>query len=318
MKVQSHLFIINCLEKLNKSMDTSLGMALALKKRGLRVFAAESKDLFLSSDSLVPQTRSAYELLFERQQVETARRGNVEQTHSLEVYQVIYLRTDPPVDLSYFWATWVLDHAKKLGVLVLNQPDLLRDFNEKVGILEFRDYIPPTLVSQNVAHLLEYIAGPCGGEAVIKPLDQFGGVGVEKLCADDPDLSERLQAATASQKTPVMVQRYRKEVLTGEVRVFCVHGQPLAWCLKIPKPGEFRANTGQGSKVVDYKPSADEIALTHFVAKKLLPRGATFLGLDLIGGQITEINVTSPRLLYPGDKGAHYDQCAAILLRGLG
>ncbi|MDD9952116.1 MAG: hypothetical protein OXT67_11195 [Zetaproteobacteria bacterium] len=313
MKDQAHLFIIDPLEKLNKSMDTSLGIACALRQRGASVWAASWNSLVWSVQEDQPLLQECYELDFPGEALTAACAKQESTAVGIARFSHVHLRANPPFDLRYSWLTWALDAAARLGVTVWNSPQLLRDFNEKAGILQYPRDIPPTMVATQVLNLVDFMAHGCRGDAVIKPLDQYGGIGVRRLRTQDKSCQEVLRQLTHEETLPLMVQRFLPEIEHGEVRAFAVAGEPLAWCLKVPQPGEFRANTGHGSKLVAYTPSSLERERVARIARELYQLGAMFIGFDLIGELVTEINLTSPRLLLPAGQSESYAQVAARL-----
>ncbi|MEY4632217.1 MAG: hypothetical protein RIQ81_2337 [Pseudomonadota bacterium] len=296
---QRHLFIIDPLEELNLKLDSSLRMARSLARRGHRVFFATLRDLSWRSGKTAAWARCV-EATFASDQVQPRLESKI--PHSLAEFQGIHMRKDPPFDLPYIETTWLLDSVAG-RVKIYNEPAALRRFNEKLSILLFPDAIRPALVSSDCHEIIEFIGRECHGDAVIKPLALFGGRGVERIELErDKDPARVVEKITAMTRDGVekrIVQPFDPRVFDGEVRAFCVGGEPVAWCLKRPGRGEFLANTRAGATLESYKPTLDDLARVKNVAARLALEGAPIVGFDLIGGFISEINLTSPRLLMP-------------------
>jgi glutathione synthase len=240
------------------------------------------------------------------------------QQQSLSDFATIHMRKDPPYDLRYVETTWMLDLAGK-ATLVVNSPSILRDFNEKLGILQFPEHCVASLVSADPELILKHVARFPGGEAIVKPLDLFGGRDIIRIRhSQQADARKLLEEATGNGMSLRMVQPFLPDIFEGEVRVFTVGGEPISWCLKKPARGEFLANTRMGATLHPYVPSSKIVQRVKEVAVHLNARGAPFLGMDIIGEWITEINLTSPRVLLAdmADLGP-FDKMADWLLEAL-
>ncbi len=205
----------------------------------------------------------------------------------------VLLRADPPFDLEYLHLTHILEAAARAGTLVVNDPRAVRDHNEKLAILRFPDLIPPTLVSRDLGHLEAFLEAE--GRAVLKPLDAMGGEGIFVLARDDPNRRVALETLTRGGRTSVMMQRYLPEIRDGDARVLVVDGRPFDHALvRVPAPGETRGNLARGARPHVRPLTAAERRAAERVGPALREAGLLFVGLDLIGGHLTEINVTSP------------------------
>lgn len=320
---QNHLFIADPLEELNLPLDSSLRMARALAARGHRVFFTTIQDLSWRSGKAAASVRGV-EATFSGDGIRPTL--SAKGAHSLSEFHGIHMRKDPPFDMTYIEATWLLDSVAS-KVRIYNHPEALRNFNEKVSILMFPDDIRPALVSSDAAEIIDFIAKDCGGDAVIKPLALFGGRGVERVRVGPDGMTEGeaakwIATMTCEGREKRIVQPFDERVFAGEVRAFCIGGEPIAWCLKKPAPGEFLANTRAGATLESYKPGPEELARVKNVASRLALMGVHVVGFDLIGGYISEINLTSPRLLLPaGDvatEQAVYERIALWLERDAG
>ncbi len=306
---KSHLFVIDPLERLNLAWDTSIKIAFALDELGHDVYFCTGREL---SRSLHPSGAfaKAKKAIFGKKPqdltLETPERRH------LENFSAIHMRREPPFDLDYIATLWILDSVSHL-VSVMNAPKALLEINEKLTILDFPLFTKPTIVSSDADELLAFARERCGSNIVIKPLGLYGGRGVEHI-EGARVLAEKLHLATMNGKESRMVQGFDEAVYKGEVRAFTVAGKPVSWCLKVPKSGEFLANTRAGSTLEPYRPTARDIDVATGVAETLLKRGVIFAGIDMIGGWLSEVNITCPALLSP-DRASlkSFDQIALTI-----
>jgi glutathione synthase len=318
----AHLFVMDPLASLNLPLDSSLRMMTALARHGHTVYLAEPRDIAWGSGRSGAHAR-CQQLTFKDFDAKTATAAPAK-TMALAEFRAVHMRKDPPYDLDYITTTWLLDAAGP-RTKIYNSPSALRALNEKLAILRLvRDGdADAALVSASPSELLEFIKNDCGGDAVVKPLHLFGGRGVEHVkVTDDRSALTQLTALTEGGKSLRLAQRFNPAVFAGEVRVFTAFGEPIAWCLKKPKAGEFLANTRAGATLHAYTPTKDEDARVRRVATTLGREGVALIGFDLIGGQISEVNITSPRMLVgpdapAGAERAAYDRIAALMLADL-
>lgn len=207
--------------------------------------------------------------------------------------QVVLMRTDPPVDADYLHDTQILGLAQRQGALVVNDPQGLRDFNEKLAALLFPQCCPPTLVSRDAGALKAFVAEH--GEAVLKPLDGMGGRSIFRARAGEPNLNVILETLTAGGRHLAMAQRYLPEIAQGDKRILLVDGAPVDYCLaRIPQGDEFRGNLAAGGRGEGRPLSERDRWIAAQVGPEMQRRGMLFVGLDVIGDFLTEVNVTSP------------------------
>ncbi|WP_119717366.1 glutathione synthase [Cognatilysobacter tabacisoli] len=207
--------------------------------------------------------------------------------------QVVLMRIDPPVDPNYVHDTQVLGLAQRAGALVVNDPQGLRDMNEKLAALEFPQCCPPTLVSRDAGELKAFVAEH--GDAVLKTLDGMGGRSIFRARAGDPNTNVILETLTGNGVHLAMAQRYLPEITEGDKRILLVDGQPVDYCLaRIPQGDEFRGNLAAGGRG-EGRPLTDRDRwIAAQVGPDMVRRGMLFVGLDVIGDYLTEVNVTSP------------------------
>ena len=211
---------------------------------------------------------------------------------SLEDFDIIHQRIDPPFDLDYYFSTLFLELVRR--PLVVNHPQALRNYNEKLIILEFPDLIAPTLISSDREQILAFVREQ--GEAVIKPLDSCSGRGVVRLSAGHPDLPV-IDRSTAQGSRAVMVQAFLEEVHLGETRLTLLNGEAIGWMKKLPQEGSFLANFDFGARGLAHDPSPEEIHIAQRLKPFMEENRLYFTAIDIIAGKISEINLTSPGLL---------------------
>jgi len=206
---------------------------------------------------------------------------------------VVLMRTDPPLDVDFLHDTHILTVAQDEGVLVVNDPRGLRDLNEKLGALMFPQCCPPTRVSRDAAELRAFVAEQ--GEAVLKPLDGMGGRSIFRVRHGDPNLNVIIETLTDNGRHLALAQRFLPEISAGDKRILLVDGQPVPYCLaRIPQGDEFRGNLAAGGRGEGRALSDRDFWIAAQVGPELKRRGMLFVGLDVIGDWLTEVNVTSP------------------------
>ena len=216
-----------------------------------------------------------------------------ESHRALDAGDVVLMRKDPPVDADYIHDTQVLGFAQRQGARVVNDPQGLRDMNEKLAALEFPQCCPPTLVSRDAAGLKAFVAEH--GEAVLKPLDGMGGRSIFRARAGDANLNVILETLTGGGRHFAMAQRYLPEIVDGDKRILLIDGVPVDYCLaRIPQGDEFRGNLAAGGRGEGRPLTARDRWIAAQVGPEVARRGMRFVGLDVIGDWLTEVNVTSP------------------------
>ncbi len=293
------LVIMDPIEQVNYKKDTSLAMMWSAQDRGHTLDYCQIHDLWLDRGQLMIDSQP---VTVARNPEEFYRLGE-KATLPASDYDVVLMRKDPPFDMRFIYATYMLDHAKAAGVLVVNDPQAIRDCNEKLFATWFRDYMSPTIVTSKQAHIRKFITEQ--QDVIVKPLDGMGGTGIFRLTADSPNIGVTLEVLTELETLPIMAQRYLPEIKEGDKRVLIVDGLVVDYCLaRIPVKGETRGNLAAGGSGVAMPLTDIERQVAQVVAPIVKEKGLMFVGLDLIGGRITEINVTSPTCVREID-----DQC---------
>jgi len=314
-----HLFVIDPIENLNLKLDSSLRVARALCNIGHLAYICTPGQLeWLSRESCA--AAFAQELAFPDGDINSLRISPARRLR-LDFFQAIHMRKDPPYDMNYIATTWLLDSAVARGVKVYNAPEALRNLNEKLSIFKFPETIRDGLASSDPQQLLQFIKESANGDAVLKPLTLYGGRGVLRLNLlqqKEEQVLHILREETQNGQDMRLLQPFDQRIFQGEVRAFSVNGKALGWCLKKPHEDNFLANTRSGATLESYQPRADEVALVEKVAQALVDEGVYFVGFDIIGNFISEINITSPRLLHgPDDTRDYYKEIAAEVAHDL-
>lgn len=213
--------------------------------------------------------------------------------YPLEAFDAIFMRKDPPADAAYIYATMILSLADRSRAFVLNEPAGLREANEKLYALNFPGAIPPTIVTYEIARLKRFMADQ-GGEMIVKPLDGHGGEGVFLARAGDRNLNAILETVTRFASRPIMGQRYIPEIRDGDKRLIVLGGEPLGGTLRVPRDDENRGNIHVGGNCVKAEITPRDREICRMLRPRLERDGLYFVGLDIIGDYLTEVNVTSP------------------------
>jgi glutathione synthase len=214
-------------------------------------------------------------------------------TRTLRELDCVVMRKDPPFDIEFVTSTWMLEHAKRQGARVFNDPRAMRDHSEKLSIMQFSQFCAPTIVTRLVDELNAFIDQH--RETVVKPLDGMGGAGIFRVMADDPNRNIILETVTEFGGRMVMGQRYIPAITEGDKRILVIDGKPVPYALaRIPKAGEFRGNLAAGGRGVARLLSERDRQIAEAIGPELAKRGLLLIGLDVIGEHLTEVNVTSP------------------------
>ena len=278
------LFLIDPIGRLRPEKDSSVALMQAGQRAGEEIWAAQPSDLaageggprVLAAPITAEPWYSAGEACWQ----------------PLSQFQRVWMRKDPPVDEAYLYATHLLELAERQGVQVLNRPASLRAWNEKLGALQFPELMAPTLVASDVELLRQFAA--THGEVVLKPLGGRAGQGVIRSSGEAPGLGALLELVTQQQQLPVMIQAFLPQVSEGDKRILLVNGEPLGAVNRKPKAGEFRSNLAVGGQPEATDLSPRERQICEVLRPALIEAGLFFVGIDVIAGHLSEINVTSP------------------------
>lgn len=281
--------VMDPIASINYKKDSSLAMLLAASRRGWGLFYMEQDDLYqkegVAMGSVQPlEVRADPEDWFslsERYEMPLAE------------LNVILMRKDPPFDMEFIYSTYLLEQAEKAGTLVVNKPQSIRDCNEKIFATMFPQCTPPVMVARNPGLLREFAQEH--GDVVLKPLDGMGGASIFRTNPNDPNLSVIIETLTVHGTSQAMIQKYIPEIKSGDKRILMVDGEPVPYCLaRIPADGELRGNLAAGGSGEGRPLSDCDRWIAEQIGPTLKEKGLLFVGLDVIGDYLTEINVTSP------------------------
>lgn len=281
--------VMDPIAAINYKKDTTLALLWAAQDRGWKLFYMEQGDLVLQDGEPRARMRS---LRVHRDPQHWYDIGEA-QSNLLADLDVILMRKDPPFDNEYIYSTYILEAAEKLGVLVVNQPQSLRDCNEKMFATQFPQCCPPLLVSRDKQQLKEFHR--VHNDVVFKPLDGMGGSSIFRVRHDDPNLNVIIETLTNHGRNTIMAQRYIPAIVDGDKRILMIDGEPVPYCLaRVPMAGESRGNLAAGGIGRPQPLTERDRWIAAQVGPALRARGLLFVGLDVIGDYLTEINVTSP------------------------
>ena len=281
--------VMDSIATINIKKDTTFAMLLAAQARGWTIHYFEQRDLYLRDG----QTFGRARLLQVKDDPDGWFTFYGEREIPLAELAVILMRKDPPFDLEYVYTTYLLDLAEAAGTLVVNRPQSLRDANEKLFTAWFPHCCPPTLVSREIPRLKAFLNEQ--KDIIVKPLEGMGGTSVFRLRVNDPNINVALEILTGRGQHMTMAQHYIPEIIHGDKRILLIDGQPVPYALaRIPAQGETRANLATGGRGVGVELTERDRWICTQVAPRLQAMGLMFVGLDVIGDYLTEINITSP------------------------
>ncbi|MBB3166923.1 glutathione synthase [Simiduia aestuariiviva] len=285
--------VMDPIHSFNPKKDTTLVLMQAAQARGWQVLAFEQGDLWLDQGRAMGEGRAV-------QVADDAHLGRTDwyqlgepEVMALGTLDALLMRKDPPFDSEYVYSTYILEAAQREGSLIVNDPQSLRDCNEKVFATQFPACCPPVLVSRNNGRLRAFHQHH--QDVIFKPLDGMGGSGIFRAKADDPNVGVILETLTRHGQETIMAQRYLPEIKDGDKRILVIDGKPVDYSLaRVPSQGETRGNLAVGGTGRPQPLSERDRWIVAQVAPTLVAKGLLFVGLDVIGDYLTEINVTSP------------------------
>ncbi len=293
--------IMDPIAEIKIKKDSTIAMLWAAAARGHTLWYLEQNDLFVRDGQAFGDIRPLrvfenHEKWFELGEAEA---------RPLADMDVILMRKDPPFDMNFVYSTYILEKAELAGVLVVNKPQSLRDCNEKFFATHFPECMVPTLISADMKKLRAFVHEQ--GDAIVKPLDGMGGTGIFRLTAGGPNIGATLESLTLNGTVPIMAQRYIPEISNGDKRILMIDGEPVPYGLsRIPQGDEVRGNLAAGGRGEARELTDRERWIAARVGPELKKRGLIFVGLDVIGDYLTEVNVTSPTCIREIDAAYSY------------
>jgi len=301
----AYLFIIDPIESLNKIKDSSLLLMKECLRRNIEVHFSEINQF------------SIYEgkVNIHSQKIISLEKGIKYQDTELNLssfFKKIFIRKDPPFDDDYLNLTYLLDHAVQEGTDVINNPSSIRNHNEKLSILNFQEIIPPTIVTSNASDVVNFLK--IHEKIVLKPINGMAGNGIFVIDELDKNINSILETSTVNDTKVMMAQKYIPDITEGDKRIIIIKGEPLPFCLaRIPDGKDFRANLAKGGTGIAKKLTADDIKIVNVIKKYLVKSKLDFVGIDVIGKYLTEINVTSPTCLVEIENQTNFNGAEFII-----
>ena len=281
--------VMDPIESISYTKDSTLAMLVAAQKKGWELFYMQQEDLYQSEGTAYGSMRP----LEARYNPEDWYSMGERQELPLSSLNVILMRKDPPFDMEFIYSTYLLEQAEQQGTLIVNKPQSIRDCNEKMFATLFPQCTPPVMVARSARLLREFAEKH--GDVVLKPLDGMGGSSIFRTNATDQNFSVIVETLTNHGQQQAMIQKYIPEITSGDKRILLIDGEPVPYALaRIPADGELRGNLAAGGTGAGRELSERDRWIAAQVAPTLKEKGLLFVGLDVIGDYLTEINVTSP------------------------
>jgi glutathione synthase len=281
--------VMDPISEVKVAKDSSMAMMLEAQQRGYEIYYMEMKDLYLDRGQARANTQKIKVFDDTQHWYELSDKQDI----PLSDLDAILMRKDPPFDTEFIYATYILERAEVEGTLIVNKPQSLRDCNEKLFTAWFADLTPRTLVTRNDVQIRAFHQEL--KDIIIKPLDGMGGSSIFRIKENDANVGVIIETLTNHGQQYAMVQEYMPEIVDGDKRILIVNGEPMPYCLaRIPAQGETRGNLAAGGRGVARPLSPSDKLIADTIAPALKKRGLFFVGLDVIGDKVTEINVTSP------------------------
>ena len=306
------LFIADPLATFKTYKDTTYAMMREAAKRGHKLHHTLAVELSVQNGNVVAQA-APFQFIGAKDDHDHEwfkPQGKVQA--ALTEFDAVIMRTDPPFDMQYLYSTQLLTLAEQQGAKVFNSGQAMRDFNEKLAILNFARFTAPTLVSTRAADVRAFLAEH--GDIIVKPLDGMGGMGIFRLTERDPNIGSILETLMRLDTRTIMAQRYIPEIVHGDKRILVIDGEVVPFALaRIPQQGETRGNLAAGGRGVAQELSARDRKIAETLAPELKRRGILLAGLDVIGSHLTEVNVTSPTGFQEITKQKGFDVAAKFI-----
>jgi glutathione synthase len=301
-------FVADPLDEFKIEKDSTYAMMRVAASRGHALHVMRQEDLSWQHDNVAGDAQRLHL---------TGEPGSwyrLDPVHStpLNTFDAVLMRKDPPFDMEYVYTTYLLELAQARGARVFNDPRALRDFNEKMAIARYPQFVAPTLVTRNMDQIRGFLAAH--GDIILKPLDGMGGASVFRVHGKDANLNVIIETLTHYGRRTIMAQRYIPEIIDGDKRVLLIGGKVVPFALaRIPQPGETRGNLAAGGSGVARKLSRRDLEIAETLAPQLHERGLLLVGLDIIGDYLTEVNVTSPTCFQEITAQSGFDVAAMMI-----
>ena len=301
----AYLFIIDPIESLNKIKDSSILLMKECLRRNIEVHFSEINQFSIYEGNVNIHSQKILSL-------EEGIKYQDTELNLSSFFKKIFIRKDPPFDDDYLNLTYLLDHAVQEGTDVINNPSSIRNHNEKLSILNFQEIIPPTIVTSNASDVVNFLK--IHEKIVLKPINGMAGNGIFVIDELDKNINSILETSTVNDTKVMMAQKYIPDITEGDKRIIIIKGEPLPFCLaRIPDGKDFRANLAKGGTGIAKKLTADDIKIVNVIKKYLVKSKLDFVGIDVIGKYLTEINVTSPTCLVEIENQTNFNSAEFII-----
>ena len=281
------LFITDPLNGLKPKKDTSIFMMEEAISLGYKVYQSEMNDLFIQNGIVFADSRNI--IAAGSNKIEAISKESIE----VSSFSYTFMRKDPPVEEDYINALHLLGLAEEQGAKVFNKPNSIKEFNEKIFAIHFKEFIPKTLITANIQKIIEFQVDQ--EIVIVKPLDGMGGTSIFKMEDMEDENLDILLEMTNNEQTQIVVQEFLPEIFDGDFRVLIIHGKPFNKTLaRIPQGDSFKGNLAAGGKGVVKDITDTQKKIAEVIGKFLMTKGINFAGMDMIGDKLTEINITSP------------------------
>ncbi len=306
--MMAYLFIIDPVDSLNRIKDSTLLLMKECLRRNIDVHFCEINQFSMNEGIL--NIHSQKVISFDKEIIYQHSELNLS-----SFFKKIFIRKDPPFNDDYLNLTYLLEHAAKEGIKVINNPSSIRNHNEKLSILNFNEIIPPTIVTSISNDVINFLK--IHKKIVLKPINEMGGNGIFLIDNSDKNINSILETLTVNDTKVMMAQKFIPDIIKGDKRIIVIKGEPIPFCLaRIPDRKDFRANLAKGGNGVAKKLTSNDIKIVNVIKDYLVKNKLDFVGIDVIGQYLTEINVTSPTCLVEIEKQTNFD-CAKFIIDSL-
>lgn len=300
--------VMDPIESITVKKDSTLAMLLAAQKRGWVIHYILQPDMYLGQGQCRATTQALSVRDDEKDWFSLGNKTDI----ALSELDVVLMRKDPPFDMDYIYSTYLLEQAQREGVMIVNDPQSLRDCNEKLFATQFPQCCPPLIVSSSQEKLKAF--QDQHEDVIYKPLDGMGGASIFRVKADDPNLSVVIETLSNNGRQQIMAQKFIPDIVNGDKRILMIDGKPIDYALaRIPASGETRGNLAAGGSGVAQELTDKDRWICDQVGPTLREKNLLFVGLDVIGDYLTEINVTSPTCIREIDKAFDLDIAGELM-----
>ncbi|WP_343188188.1 glutathione synthase [Buchnera aphidicola (Ceratoglyphina bambusae)] len=281
--------VMDPIENIDIKKDSTFSILLESQKRNYKIYYMEIKDLYIYLNKAYADTKIIKITENKNMWFDVIKKKKI----LLSKLNIIFMRKDPPVNMEFIYSTYILEFAEKMGTIIINKPSSLRNFNEKLFSILFSKFIPKTLVTRKKKKIKKFIKK--NKDIIIKPLNGMGGKSIFRIKREDLNASVIIETITKNESKYCISQKYIKDIINGDKRIIIIDGNPIEWCVsRMPKKDEYRGNLAIGGTAKLEKINKRNLRISKKIGKFLKKNGILLAGIDIIGGKLIEINITSP------------------------